>query len=518
MQGAQRGQNQGQVRKGPIIAIMMVGAFVSVMNQTSMNTALAPIMLDLRITESTAQWLTTGYMLTNGVLIPVTAYLIERFTTRHLFLMAMGLFSLGTLICGLSPNFTILMTGRVIQASGAGIMMPLIMNVVLAMYPLNQRGKAMGYIGIGISFGPALGPTLTGWILMNHSWRLVYFIFLPIALISVIVGLFVLRNVTEQTFPKLDLTSIMLSTLGFGGTLYGFSAAGNNGWQSPDVIFGFIIGGITLILFLWRQLVSNVPMLELRVFKYPMFTISGIINAIVTMAVFAGMVLVPIYLQNMRDFSPMEAGLLVLPGAILTGIMSPISGIIFDKIGARWLAITGLGVMGAATYGFSTMTAVTSYTVVIFLYTIRMFGMSLISMPIMTAGLNQLPQHLHSHGSAMMNTLRMLSGSIGTSILITVMAIHKKDYFHKMLAAGNISFPQSIDNITSSAAQESLTKLSPALQNQIITIYNHASIKGLNDAFIIATLFAIGGLILSFFLKNVTAPKEDKKKREEGEF
>ncbi|WP_419158082.1 DHA2 family efflux MFS transporter permease subunit [Rossellomorea sp. BNER] len=470
---------------------MLLGAFVAILNQTLMNVALPEMMIDLEISANTAQWLTTGYMLVNGVLIPVTAFLIERFTTRQLFLTSMGLFAAGTLICAVAPDFSILLLGRVVQAAGAGIIMPLLMIVILTIFPIAKRGQAMGLIGLAMTFAPAIGPTLSGWIVQNYSWRVLFYIVLPIAIIDFLIAAVLLKNVTNQTFPKIDLTGIILSTLGFGGLLYGFSSAGSLGWTSIEVITTLIIGIITLGLFIRRQMTVKNPMLEFRVFKYNMFTLTTIINVIITMAMFAGMILVPIYLQNIRGFTPLESGLLLLPGAILMGIMSPITGWIFDKIGAKWLSVIGLAITTFTTWEFSELTDHTTYTFLIIIYTARMFGMSMLMMPIMTAGLNQLPQRLNAHGTAVSNTFKQVSGALGTAFLVTVMTNQTEKHVTEMATAAGVT---------------------PDAKQEMGYIIKEATIQGINDAFVVATGLSVLALLLAFFIKRVKPAEEDEKR------
>ncbi|HEX7063991.1 MAG TPA: DHA2 family efflux MFS transporter permease subunit [Bacillales bacterium] len=497
-----------QIKKGPIIAVMLMGAFVAILNQTLMNVALPQMMGDLGISANTGQWLTTAYMLTNGVLIPVTAFLIGKFSTRKLFLASMVLFAIGTLLCGVGPGFGSVLAGRIIQASGAGIIMPLMMNVFLTIFPVEKRGSAMGLVGMAMIFAPAIGPTLSGWIVQNYSWRVLFFIVLPIAVIDIILASFMLKNVTKLTNPKVDVSSIILSTFGFGGFLYGFSSAGSSGWDSVKVIGSLAVGVIALVLFIGRQLKSENPMLEFRVFKYNMFALTTLINMIITMAMFAGMILVPIYLQNIRGFTPLESGLLLLPGAILMGIMSPITGRIFDKIGARWLAVTGLAITVITTWQFSNLTDSTTYMHLIILYSARMFGMSMLMMPIMTAGLNQLPQKWNAHGTAMSNTMRMISGSLGTAYLVTVMSNQTQDHVVKGLAAKGIQIPDGVE-FTASGSKEALAQMPPEMQQQIMSVVKHSTIQGINDAFVVATGMAVAALLLSFFIQRTAPPQEE---------
>lgn len=468
------------IRRGPILTVILLGAFVSLLNQTLMNVALPSIMVDLKIGESTAQWITTGFMLVNGVLIPITAFLMEKFTTRQLFITAISLFTIGTVVCGIAPDFPTLMTGRVIQAIGAGIIMPLLTTVVLALFPVEKRGGAMGLIGIAMIFAPAVGPTLSGFIVENYSWRVLFYVIAPIALINVIIAVIFLRNVTERKFPKIDIVAIILSTIGFGGILYGASTAGSHGWGSASVLVTIIIGFISLALFVTRELRSEKPMLDFRVFKNGIFSLTTVINVALTVAMFAPMLLIPIYLQNVLGISPLHSGLMLMPGAIVMGIMSPITGKLFDKIGARPLAIVGLLITTVTTFMLTKLTVDTTYGYLIAVYTVRMFGMSMIMMPIMTAGLNQLPPRLHPHGTAMVNTIRAVAGAIGTALLVTVMTTEAKDSIKGIIMEHSFNPQNKVD------------------MKQAMDL---AQVQGINHAFLIATIFAAVALVLSFFIR-----------------
>ncbi|SEM60324.1 DHA2 family efflux MFS transporter permease subunit [Paenibacillus sp. OV219] len=476
------------LRRGPIVASLLIAAFVALLAQTLLNVALPSMMKDLNVNENTIQWLINGYMLVNGVLVPISAFLISRFTTRKLFLAAAGLFAVGTIICAFSPNFTFLLFGRLIQAAGAGILMPLMTIVFLTIFPVAERGKAMGMMGIAMICAPAIGPTLSGYVVEHYSWHVLFYIILPLSLFAFVYGAYSMKNVVKTSTPKLDALGVILSTIGFGGILYGFSDAGADGWDSSTVITCLIVGAVSLVLFVWRELTAEKPLLELDVFKYGMFSLTTIINIIITMSMYSGMVLLPIYLQNIRGFSPVDSGLLLLPGAILMGIMSPITGMIFDKIGARWLAVAGLTISALTTYEFSTLTVDTSYAHLIVTYTLRMFGMSMLMMPIQTAGLNQLPQRLNAHGSAMSQTLRNVAGALGTALLVTIMSNKAASVAKELAIAG---------------------KIDPKDQVKMADVIQHATVTGINHSFTIATWLTAAALLLAFFIKK-TKPQEDK--------
>lgn len=400
---------------------------------------------------------------------PGQRFLLQRFTTRQLFITAMSVFAFGTLVAGMAPNFEMLLLGRVIQSSGAGVMLPLMQTVFLMIFPVHKRGAAMGLIGLVISFAPAIGPALSGWVTSHYSWRVLFFIILPIALIDIVVAYFALKNVTEVTKPQVDVLSIVLSSLGFGGLLYGFTSAGNNGWTAQMTIISLALGALALVLFITRQLRMNHPMLEFRVFTKGIFPFTVMIGAITFMGLIGSETIIPLFMQNMRGFSAFEAGLALLPGALISGLMSPITGRIFDRIGARWLAFTGLVIITGTSLGLSFLDPSTSFMYITVLYSVRMFGLSMVMMPASTAGLNQLPKRLIPHGAAMDNTMRMIAASVGTAILVTVMTTAESN------AAPGVK---------------------------------HADIFGANMAFMVISALSLIALALTFFIKDRSMAEE----------
>src|SRR5690625_551493 len=255
----------------PLFIVLLSGAFITILNQTLLGTALPPIMEDLNLSESTAQWLQSVFMLVNGIMIPVTAFLIDKFTTRKLFLTEMWLFSTWILIAAIDPSFAFLMVGLILQSSGVGIMMPLMQTILFLIFPVHRRGTAMGLFGLVIAFAPAIGPTLSGFLVDQFPWRSVFYVILPIAVLDIIAAYFLLRNVTEQKNPRLDILSVILSTIGFGGILYGFSVAGDAGWGSYQVILTIVLGAISLYFFLTRQFKLTEPLLQIRVCNHGIF-------------------------------------------------------------------------------------------------------------------------------------------------------------------------------------------------------------------------------------------------------
>jgi EmrB/QacA subfamily drug resistance transporter len=498
------------VHKGPVLAVMILGAFVAILNQTLLNVAIPHLMNTFNVSADTVQWLSTGYMLTNGVLIPITAFLIGTFTTRQLFIASMTSFLAGSLICALAPSFSILMVGRIVQAAGAGVIMPLMMTVILNLYPPETRGKAMGTIAIAMFFAPAVGPTLSGWMIEHYSWRWLFMVVVPIAAVDIIMAILILKNVTERHRPKFDVGGFVTSTIGFASLLYGFSEAGSKGWGDDVVRASIGIGIVFVVLFVIQEFRSKNPMLDLSVFKYSMFSLSTIVGCVVNMAMFGAMILVPIYLQNIRGFTPLESGMLLLPGAVLMGVMAPISGALFDKFGVRPMAIIGLSITAVTTWYFSRLTSATTYGHIMLLYTLRMFGMSFIAMTIMTAGLNQLPRRLNSHGTAASNTARQVAASLGTAFLVSVMTtrshVHYAD-FTNIMTSTNPYLSQTLQQMGAGLAIHIGQPAQVGQHMMTLLLYGvvmkQSTIEGINDAFIVATVLTVIALILSFFLKRV---------------
>lgn len=407
----------------PII-VMMVGSFTAILNQTLMTSALPHLMLDFGVTSNTAQWLSTGFMLTNGIMIPVTAFLIQKFTTRQLFFYAIGMFLFGTLVCTFAPGFWVLLAGRVLQATGAGIVMPLLQTVLFLTFPPEKRGTAMGWFGLVIAFAPALGPTLSGLIIDFLPWR---FLFVPLIVIAVAVlaaAIPTVRNVTEQTDPTIDIPSVILSTLGFGGLLLGFSLAGQDGWTAPQTLVSLGVGAVTLIAFIHRQLHLVQPMLNFRVFALPMFSLSMILVVLVFVTFISAMNILPMFIQNAMGLTALQSGLLLMGGGVAEGVFNPIAGRLFDRIGIRRMAPPAIAVIAVSAFALSRMDANVPVWYPAVFFTLMMAGVASCIMPLTTTALNQLTGPLLPHGTAMNNTLRQTMAAIGIAANFTVMTMN----------------------------------------------------------------------------------------------
>ena len=405
-----------------INAVLILAGFFGMLNQMLLSPALPSIMVDMEVSAATVQWLTTGYMLMSGIMVPVTAFLLDRFTTRRLFFVAMGMFTAGTFTAAISTEFSVIMLARVLQAAGCGIMMPMGQVIMLITVPRQFRGTAMGLIGIVFGVAPCIGPVIGGLVVDMFDWHMLFFGLVPFCILSMVVAFFYLQNFGEPKKVSLDIPSVILSTLGFGGLLYCFSSIGSTGFNSV-VAVSFVIGATSLFLFIRRQLGMEVPFLKIDILKNRTFAMSTALTMLVNAAIMMGGILMPIYIQTLRGYSATVSSLVLLPSALLSAFMSPISGRLFDKLGARKLAIPGLGVAVIATLMLSVLGEDTPLAFIAAAYCIRIAGLSLVNMPLNTWGLNSLDNSVMSHGTAIGNTFRNAAGSLGTAIFITVMSV-----------------------------------------------------------------------------------------------
>lgn len=404
-----------------MLSVLIFGTFVTVLNQTVVAPALPAIMAEMGVDAAAAQWLTTGFTLVNAIMIPVTAYLTDRFPTRNLFVASMLIFTCGSALAGWGPNFFVLLLGRLVQAAGAGILMPMGMTVLMLTFPVEKRGTAMGLFGVVIAFAPAIGPTIAGLVIDQANWHIMFWgITVLSALVVVAAALAVEKTpALAKGDIVMDKLSVVLSSVGFGALLYGFSTIGSVGVDVYDVAVT-LVGAVALVFFVRRQLHLERPMLRVDVLKNRKFLIGTVIGMIVQSALLAVGIMVPIYVQSLLGLSATMSGLILMPGAIIMGVMGPIAGRLFDRYGPRILSIVGTGVLTATSFVFAFFSIETSVAFLTVVYTIRLFSLSLVNMPITTWAMNSLDDKVLNHGTSVNNTLRQVAGSLGTAIVISV--------------------------------------------------------------------------------------------------
>lgn len=416
-------------RDRSVITLLLISAFVVILNETVLSVALTRIMSDLRIDASTAQWLTTAFMLTMAAVIPVTGFLMQRLSTRTMFTVAMSLFSVGTAICAISTSFVPLLAGRVVQASGTAMMMPLLMTTVMQLVPPALHGRVMGNISIVISVAPALGPTISGLILSVLPWRFLFVLVLPIALGALTLGVRRIQNVGEVSHARVDILSVLLSGIGFGTVVYGLSGlGGSHGSTASGVPAASLellgVGAAVLALFVLRQLSlqrRDAALLDLRTFASRNFTLAIVLMILMMGAMFGMIVLLPIYAQSVLHLETVQVGLMLLPGGLVMGLAAPLVGRLFDRVGPRPLLVPGLLVVAGGMALLSRLATDTSPVQIVIAHLLISVGLACVFTPLFTTALGSLSPQLMSHGSAIVGTVQQVAGAAGTAVMVALM-------------------------------------------------------------------------------------------------
>ncbi|WP_342605857.1 DHA2 family efflux MFS transporter permease subunit [Peribacillus sp. FSL E2-0159] len=410
------------------MAALLVAGFVGLFSETALNIALGELSHIFGVDATTIQWLATGYFLTLGILVPVTGILMQKFTTRQMFMASLFFSIIGTIIAAVAPVFSVLLTARVIQAAGLAIILPLTQNVIFTIFPPNKRGGAMGVMGLVILAGPAFGPTLAGMILDTLSWPWIFWFTIPFLLFSLIFGYIYIPNVNDTRQVSIDIVSVVLSTIGFGGVVYGVSVGGDHGWTDMTVIGTIIVGLIALILFAIRQTKMENPMLNLKAFKYPLFVLGLAMNMITFLNMLSMLVVLPMYMQMALLVSAFATGLIMLPGSLLNCVFAPIIGKLFDKYGPRAVITPGT-ILVVVGYGLYAMYGTdTALWIMVVTHIVMMLGIGMVLASVQTNTLNALPKQFYPDGIAITQTSQQVSGAIGIAVMVSLFSANQNGY------------------------------------------------------------------------------------------
>lgn len=426
MSGATHEPPAVAARRTPtVVRLLVLSTFVVILNETIMINAIPRLMDAMGITEQSAQWVSTAFMLTMAAVIPITGWFLQRVTTRQAYAIAMGVFLTGTVLSAVAPIFEVLLLGRIVQAVGTAVMMPLLMTTLMMVVPDYDRGRVMGNVTLAISVAPALGPAVSGLILQFGSWRLLFVVVMPIAALVTVSGLRKLENVSEPQVSSIDWFSVGLAGLGFGGLVYGLSQFGEADGKAGLGI-GIVIAGLTTItVFVLRQLSlqrSSAPLLDLRTLTHRTYALGLGIMAVAFLVMLGTMILLPLYLQNLRGLSALQTGLLVMPGGLAMGLLGPTVGKLFDRFGSRPLVVPGSIAIVLAVGGLTQVSMTTPYWQLLGLHVLLMLSLAAMFTPVFTLSMGALPHQLYSHGSSMLGTLQQVAAAFGTALVVTVMS------------------------------------------------------------------------------------------------
>ncbi len=416
-------RSDGRPTTPPVIRWLVLATFVVILNETIMINAIPRLMVDLQVSARAAQWLSTAFMLTMAAVIPVTGWFLQRVTTRAAFSTAMGIFLTGTALAAAAPTFEVLLAARVVQAGGTAVMMPLLMTTLMTVVPEHDRGRVMGNVTLAMSVAPALGPAVSGVVLGLGSWRLLFVVVLPVAIAITVVGLRRLEDVGETRTGAIDWFSVVAAAAGFGGLVFGLSrfGAGSVLGAVAVVVAGLVLIAVFVARQLWLQR-HSVPLLDLRTLRHRTFTLSLALMSVAFMAMMGSMILLPLYLQDVRGLSALQTGLLVMPGGLAMGLLGPTVGRVFDRLGGRPLVVPGSLGIAAALVVFTQVGASTPYAVLLAGHVLLMVSLAAVFTPVFTLGLGAVPMRLYSHASSMLGTLQQVAAALGTALVVTVMS------------------------------------------------------------------------------------------------
>ncbi|MEU7768608.1 MDR family MFS transporter [Nocardia sp. NPDC049190] len=410
-------------RTPTVIRVLVLATFVVILNETIMINAIPRLMADLAVTERAAQWVSTAFMLTMAAVIPTTGWFLQRVSTRQAYAVAMAVFLAGTALSAVAPSFAVLLLGRIIQAGGTAVMMPLLMTTLMTVVPEQDRGRVMGNVTLAISVAPAMGPVISGAVLQIGSWRWLFVLVLPITGVVAWLGMRRLENVGEPQAGGIDSVSVVLAALGFGGLVFGLSRFESGNLTGPAVIVA--AGSALIAAFVFRQVRlqrTGTPLLDLRVLLSGTYTKALVLMSVAFLAMLGSMILLPLYLQNLRGLSPLQTGLLVMPGGLAMGLLGPTVGRLFDRFGGRLLVIPGSVGITAALAGFTQISMTMPYWQLLGLHILLMVSLAAAFTPVFTLGLGALARQLYSHGSSMLGTLQQVAAAFGTALVVTVMS------------------------------------------------------------------------------------------------
>lgn len=486
--------------------VIVTGAFAAILNNSSINVAIPKLMSIYGVSANEIQWVLTAYMLTSGVVIPITGYLGDRFGNKRVFIVAMAIFTVGSVLCSIAWSNNSLIAFRVIQALGGGVIMPVSMAIIYRIVPLNKIGLALGVWGMAAIMGPAIGPTLGGYIIEHFNWRLLFLINIPVGLLGIFLSIILLKETPIRLETKFDFWGFFLSTVGCFALLLALSQGAKEGWSSYYIVTLFIVSFFSLLLFVLFELGSTDPMLDLRLLKNRTFTLSVLVSGFINIGLFGGVFLMPLFTQNLMGLSPYETGLLMLPASLITGVMMPISGVLFDKFGAKTIGFLGVTILAVSTLKLQYLSVDSSKSWIIIIMMIRSFGMGLAMMPISTVGMNVVAKHLVGRASSLSNVIRQIFASFGIAIFSTYMQ-NKQIFYGAQLSDGvNYSSPgvvvglnQLKEGLLSAGLSEGQVS-STSLAYIWGLIQKQALVSAIDDTFLLAAIFIFLAIPPIFFI------------------
>lgn len=494
-----------QNKSVPAAAMLLtvLGAFMSFLDSSIVNVALPNLMAVFGSSSDDIQWILTAYMLTQGIIIPATAYLCARFGHRRIYMIAVAVFTVGSILCGLAWDLKSMIIFRVLQAVGGGLIIPTSMSLVYQMVPKEKSGLGLGIWGLSAILGPAVGPTLGGWLIDQASWPFIFYINVPIGMAVFLFSPFFIPETPIDTGRRFDLPGTILVAAGCFSLLLALSEGEKYGWTSQFIVSLFIVAVFSLIAFaIWESSISQ-PLLDMRVFKNPVMIASMLITILLTIGLIGGIFIVPLYTQNLLGYGPLKTGLAMMPMALVTAILMPVSGRLHDRFGAMGLGIFGTVFAGLITYLMRDLSLSTSYGHLQGMLALRSVGFGMAMMPVANAGLGAIPEALASEASAALNTVRQVAGSVGVAV-VNYILVSRAAYHYEILRESIIigSYPScaALSKIQAYLLVKvsSSTDVSLSVLHSTLTVQSY--INAIDDSLTVLAGICLLGIGLVFFL------------------
>lgn len=499
-------RKQDGLYKWLALLVVVIGTFMAILDTSIVNIAIPKMMAVFGVSADEIKWVLTAYMLTMGAVIPLTGYLGDKFGTKKVYIWALISFTIGSALCGFAWSNSSMIVARIIQALGGGMIMPVSMAIIYQVIPQEERGMALGIWGIAAMAAPAIGPTLSGYIVEHLDWRLIFTINIPVGVVGVILTAILLEEFPARPTKGFDLLGFITIATGLGCVLYVLGEGNSIDWSDFKNIFLLLTGVFSLILFIVNELTCDNPLLDLRIMKIWPFTLSILISSAINIALFGGIFLLPLFLQNLQGLTAMQTGVLLFPSAIATGITMPIGGKLFDKFGAKPVVVPGLILLTYSTYELSTITLDTSTTSIMWLTVIRGLGMGLAMMPATTSGMNSVPVHLVGRASALSNVIRQVAGSVGITVLTTFMQNTQIANYYRISEQVNWFNPGSLQLVKMLQGMFSMTGVSAGESQgmSLAMVYGlvqkHATMLAITDTFYATFLVALVTVFLALLI------------------
>ncbi|WP_206918347.1 DHA2 family efflux MFS transporter permease subunit [Alicyclobacillus suci] len=489
------------------LAILIIGTFMAVLDNSIVNVAIPKMETALNSNTNQIQWVITAYMLVSGITIPMTSWLSDKFGSKQLFTYSLIFFTIGSTLCGMAWNLPSMILFRIIQALGGGFLMPLANTLLYKIFPPEKRGGVMGIFGLAVMLAPAFGPLLSGYFVQYASWRLIFYMNLPLGVVGAFLSIFVLHDFNDKSASKLDAWGLALSSIGLFSLLYGFTNVSSNGWRSTSVYPYLIAGSLLLIILVAVELKVDKPLIEFRVLKDYLLSMSVVITSLVQLTMFVSLFLLPLYFENILEYTPEKTGIFMTPAALISAVFMVAGGLLLNRVGARLLAVVGLTMTLITTYGFAFLDVNTPSSHLQILYIFRTIGVSLALMPVMAAGMNRLPNDLISQASGLSNTIRQVASSLGTAIFTYYEAHRTLIHESEMASQYNPGSPKGLElnGLESNLMQHGMSAAQAhvsALETVLGIIDQNSFVAAINDTFMVGTILTAISLVLTFFFND----------------